>query len=74
LPAGNSWVGQGRGKELKFLINALSNNVRIWKISTDSFRYSSDESINVPGNIAIYDPGQLYKHVSADEIKRKRLC
>jgi RHS repeat-associated protein len=56
---GSSWVGSSRGTSAEYLVNTVTDNVRIWNIS------SAQGSI--PTTSAAYLPGQLYKTISIDE-------
>ncbi len=56
---GANWAGASRGLSNQYLVNTLSDSVRIWTIA------SSVGSI--PTSSAIYEAGQLIKSVSIDE-------
>jgi RHS repeat-associated protein len=56
---GSSWVGSGRGVGTMYLMNAVSDSVRLWNIN------SAQKSI--PFNSGTYQPGRLYKMVEVDE-------
>lgn len=69
---GNNWAGTEGGSEhavqLQYLVNTLSDSVRIWTISYDSLTYSSgDVGTNIPSTSSMYGAGQLLKNVSIDE-------
>jgi RHS repeat-associated protein len=69
---GNNWAGTEGGTEhaaqMQYLVNAVSDSVRIWTISNDSLTYSSgDIGTNIPSTSASYSAGQLLKNVTTDE-------
>ena len=59
--AGNSWIGAGRGAEVKYWVNTETDLVQIWKV------------VDVLGGWATYSTsttypsGELYKNATADE-------
>lgn len=58
---GNSWVNQGKGVKVQYLMNTINDVVRIWKVN---------DVVNSFGNYttsAEYDPGVLYKTITTDE-------
>jgi hypothetical protein len=59
MAPGNSWAGSGRGVRYQYLLNKVTDSVRIWTI-TDSIG-------STPATSATYDSGQLYKTVTIDE-------
>ncbi|MDP1764961.1 MAG: DUF6443 domain-containing protein, partial [Sediminibacterium sp.] len=69
---GNSWVGSEGGTEhgvqMQYLVNTVSDSVRIWTITNNNLTYTnSDVSTNIPTTAAAYGTGQLYKNVIIDE-------
>ena len=58
-PAGNSWVGNGRGAGISHLVNGGDDSVRIWNINMTSG--------SLPVSSGAYGAGQLYKEVTTDE-------
>jgi RHS repeat-associated protein len=58
LPAGNNWVGSGRGTEHSYEIN-IASEVRLWTVSSTSG--------NVPASSGYYAAGQLFRNVAEDE-------
>ncbi|MDO6432930.1 DUF6443 domain-containing protein [Flavitalea sp. BT771] len=61
--AGNSWVGAGRGISHQYLLNGLSDSVRVWRITATPGV--------LPATAAAFDVGQLYKNVTVDEAGHK---
>ena len=61
MSAGNSWVGAGRGVEMKYWFNTTTDSVRKWIVTdvTNSWGTYSTGST--------YVAGQLFKNVTADE-------
>jgi len=57
--AGASWIGGGRGVSSQYLLNAVSDSVKIWTIAVTPG--------SLPTNTGIYPVGQLYKNVTTDE-------
>jgi len=53
--SGNSWVGNSRGIETQYLVNAADDSVRIWTISSNLSTSS------------FYSAGELYKTIMIDE-------
>ena len=62
---GNSWVNQGKGVQVKYLINTLTDEVRIWNVAdvANSFGAYSTTS----GSAGIYGAGILFKTITIDE-------
>jgi len=58
LAPGNSWIGAGRGPSIQYLVNSLSDSVRIWEMAADN---------NTPVTTKIYSAGELFKNVQTDE-------
>ncbi|HXB32683.1 MAG TPA: DUF6443 domain-containing protein, partial [Puia sp.] len=56
---GNSWVGSGRSVSQQYLVNTVSDSVRIWTIA---YPVGS-----IPTSTATYPAGVLYKNVTTDE-------
>jgi len=66
---GNSWVNQGKGMEIKYLINTVTDEVRIWNVTdvnSDFGTYSTPSGTN-----GIYPAGQLSKTITIDENGRQ---
>ncbi|HTR30899.1 MAG TPA: DUF6443 domain-containing protein, partial [Puia sp.] len=58
-PAGNSWVGSGRGIAWQYSVNTISDSVQNWTIA------SAPGSL--PVDLGIYPVGALYKTQTVDE-------
>jgi len=56
---GSSWVGSGRGDSSLYLINTISDSVRLWTIG-----YVTG---SVPVTTGTYAPGMLFRDVTTDE-------
>ncbi|MHA4808472.1 DUF6443 domain-containing protein [Flavitalea flava] len=56
---GNSWVGSSRGVGAQYLVNTVSDSVRIWTIGASPG--------SIPVTTAIYQAGLLYENVTSDE-------
>ncbi|MBY0537631.1 MAG: DUF4329 domain-containing protein, partial [Chitinophagaceae bacterium] len=56
---GINWVGASRGMSNQYLVNTLSDSVRIWTIAPSIG--------SIPTSSAVYEAGQLMKAVSIDE-------
>ncbi|HEY6504584.1 MAG TPA: DUF6443 domain-containing protein [Chitinophagaceae bacterium] len=68
MAAGNSWTGNSRGIEQKYLINTTADAVRIWTITYNALTYTNqDENTNVPVSLAAYNAGELYKTITLNE-------
>jgi RHS repeat-associated protein len=68
LAPGNSWAGNDRGTQQKYLSNTIADSVRIWSITSNALTYSSaDTATNIPSSSGYYSAGQLYKNVDIDE-------
>lgn len=70
MAPGNSWIGNNKGLEQKYLINNSFDNVVIWTITSNALTYNNnDVTTNIPivGSGSYYQPGQLYKNVALDE-------
>lgn len=63
MAAGNSWAGNGRGISYQYLLNTISDSVRLWTIA--------DAASSTPSTSAMYDEGQLYKTITTDEQDNK---
>jgi RHS repeat-associated protein len=58
---GNSWVNQGKGTQVQYLMNTINDKVRIWNVAdvaNDFGGYSSTDE---------YIPGTLFKTITTDE-------
>ncbi|MBC7884851.1 MAG: hypothetical protein H7X99_05215, partial [Saprospiraceae bacterium] len=72
---GNSWAGsEGSTSEkcirYEYLINTISDSVRIWSILNNALTYNNnDQTTNIPnlGTPDLYGPGQLFKNILLDE-------
>ncbi len=62
---GNSWVNQGKGLQVKYLINTLADEVRVWNVAdvANSFGAYSTPS----GSAGIYGADILFKTITIDE-------
>ncbi|KIC92762.1 DUF6443 domain-containing protein [Flavihumibacter solisilvae] len=63
MPAGDSWVGAGKGVETKHWFNTTTDSVRIWNVTNDATQ-GNFGSYTTSG---IYAPGELTKSVTVDE-------
>lgn len=63
MAPGNSWVGNGNGKgvELKYWLNTILDDVRIWEVTNISGTFGSYSTTSS------YLPGELSKNASVDE-------
>ena len=61
MPPGNSWVGNNVGIEMKYWLNTVTDNVRIWNVNNNSGGFGSYTSTST------YATGELYKNIIADE-------
>lgn len=61
--AGNSWVGYGRGAEVRYEVNTVSDSVRIWVPGANAS--------NGPTSSTRYAAGQLYKTTAINEHGKK---
>jgi hypothetical protein len=61
---GNSWVNQGKGAKVQYLMNTVNDKVRIWNVADvfNSFGNYSTPAIN-----GIYTTGELFKIITTDE-------
>ncbi|SDX69937.1 hypothetical protein SAMN05444410_1294, partial [Hydrobacter penzbergensis] len=70
---GNNWAGTEGGAveravNTQYLLNAVSDSVRIWAITNNALTYNGgDASTNIPVSGNLYRAGQLYKSVTIDE-------
>src|ERR1044072_6309521 len=58
---GNSWVNQGKGIKVQYLMNTINDKVRIWNVN---------DVVNGFGNYTTtveYNPGELHKTITTDE-------
>jgi len=67
MTPGNSWVGSGKGVSMEYLINTVSDEVKIWTITSDQLNYDFDTETNIPVTSANYLAGELFKTVTKDE-------
>lgn len=68
MAPGNSWTGSGKGVNQDWLVNHLSDSVRIWTIGYNQLTYGGqDAAVNIPASPGIYALGELYKNVARDE-------
>jgi RHS repeat-associated protein len=63
--AGNSWVNQGRGAQIKYLINTDVDEVRIWNVTEQAGTFASYST--PAGSTGIYTAGTLTKTITIDE-------
>lgn len=56
---GTNWVGSSRGVSTQYLVNTLTDNVRIWTVSTTQGA--------LPSAATGYGAGQLFKSIAVDE-------
>jgi len=61
LPAGNSWVGAGKGVAVKYWLNAVNDDVKIFTVTDDVSPFG------IYTKAGEYAPGDLQKKVSFDE-------
>ena len=65
---GISWTGNDIGVSTEFLANNSLDQVRIWKIASNSLSYSNeDPATNIPVTTSVYSLETLYKLVTKDE-------
>jgi RHS repeat-associated protein len=64
-PAGNSWVGAGRGVGTQYLANASTDSIHKWTISPTAG--------SLPVDAGYYAPGTLYDTVTTDEQGNKMI-
>ena len=63
--AGNSWVNQGKGIQVKYRINTANDSVRIWNVAEVNNGFGT---YNTPtGSVGIYMAGALFKNITVDE-------
>ncbi|MBN9379112.1 MAG: hypothetical protein J0H74_00015, partial [Chitinophagaceae bacterium] len=68
LAPGNSWAGSGKGVSQGYLVNAATDSVVIWNITSDTLTYmGNDLTRNIPTTGGYYSAGQLYKNLTVDE-------
>ncbi|MDN3657817.1 DUF6443 domain-containing protein [Ferruginibacter paludis] len=60
---GLNWVGANVGINSQYVINALTDSVRLWSILPAAG--------SIPFNVGMYTAGQLYKNVTIDESSHK---
>ena len=58
---GNSWVNQGNGVKVQYLMNTINDVVRIWNVNDVVNGFGSYTAS------AEYKPGELYKTITIDE-------
>lgn len=63
LAPGNSWGGNNRGVRMQYLLNTVSDSVRLWVIA--------DAAGSIPTTTATYSLGLLFKTISIDEQNNK---
>jgi len=70
---GNSWAGsEGTGNEhavqMQYQVNNVTDSVRIWNITNDTFNCSVDlNTLNIATTTSNYTAGVLFKTVTIDE-------
>ncbi len=64
MAPGNSWTGSARGVTQQFLVNTLTEDVRIWNVTTTMAGNIPTSAIASP---SAYPNGTLYKNVTTDE-------
>lgn len=72
MAAGNSWVGNNRGIEVKYWVNTPDDNVKIWSVNNSGI-YGVFGTYSLVTNIngGVYPAGQLYKTASVDEHQKQ---
>lgn len=58
---GNSWVNQGKGVKVQYLMNTINDVVRIWNVNDVANGFGTYTTS------AEYIPGELYKTITIDE-------
>ncbi len=64
MAPGNSWTGSARGVTQQYLVNTLTEDVRIWNVTTTLTGNIPTSAIASP---AAYPNGMLFKNVTTDE-------
>ena len=64
-PAGNSWVGLGRGSGISYFVNGAEDSVQLWNIAATAG--------NLPVSSGAYPTGMLYKESTIDEQNRSEI-
>lgn len=62
LPQGNNWVGAGRGTDINYWLNTVTDAVRIWDVTS-----STKGTFGTYASSAYYGAGKLTKMVSVDD-------
>jgi RHS repeat-associated protein len=62
---GNNWVGANKGIEAQYLVNTLTDAVRVWTVADVANNFGDYSSTSV------YGAGELYKNMSVDEHEKK---
>jgi RHS repeat-associated protein len=65
---GNNWAGANRGVEAQYLVNTLTDAVRIWTVADVANNFGTYNTSSTNG---IYPAGELYKNLSIDEHGKK---
>jgi RHS repeat-associated protein len=64
MAQGNSWAGKGIGVSMQYLLNAVTDQVRIWNVTNNAVIADAN---NIPTSTATYGAGLLTKTVTTDE-------
>lgn len=62
---GNSWVNQGKGTKVQYLVNTLADEVRIWNVADISNGFGNYSTPS--GSTGVYAAGLLFKTITTDE-------
>jgi RHS repeat-associated protein len=68
VAAGNSWLGGYRGIGQEYLVNTLSDAVRIWTVTDVSNNFGT---YSTPSTNGTYPAGELYKNITSDENQQR---
>ncbi len=64
MAQGNSWTGSGKGVSMQYLLNDVTDQVRVWDIGYNAVIADAN---NIPTSTTTYTAGQLSKMVTIDE-------
>jgi len=67
MAPGNSWAGSSRGVEVKYWINTVDDDVKIWNVNNSGSNGVFGTYTLSSYNNGKYPAGELYKNVTVDE-------
>ncbi len=67
MAPGNSWVGSGRGVGMRYWVNTVADEVRIWNVSNSGITGVFGSYSIATTNGGVYAPGLLVKNITVDE-------